>query len=366
VTNEAPSSLSTTITGSSVIICCGPGGVGKTSVAAAIALGAAEMGRNACVVTIDPARRLADALGIESDANVAHLVDGPWSGTLSAVMLDAASTFDELVARYAKDDDQVDRIKSNRLYQNLVGSLSGTQEYMATERLFALHQSGAFDLIVVDTPPSRHAVDFLSAPRRLTGFLDNRLFRVLVSQGTGSLRAVSMASQLLLRSISRVAGSEIIDDTIAFFRAFDGMEKGFRDRAKAVEELLGTASTTYILVATPRAAALSETTWLADRLFDEHHSIDALIVNRMTPVSANPLSASIRLSPDPNSHQWNRLLENAAALGDLARAEQALLASSPICAEVGEVKHVPTLNADVHDLDSLQLLSRHLLASEVA
>lgn len=340
--------------------------MGKTSVAAAIALGAAEHGRKACVVTIDPARRLADALGIERVANIAHRVEGPWSGELSAVMLDAAGTFDELVARYANDPDQIERIKSNRLYKNLVGSLSGTQEYMATERLFALHQSGTFDLIVVDTPPSRHAVDFLSAPRRLTGFLDNRLFRVLVSQGSGSLRAVSMASQLLLRSIARVAGSEIIDDTIAFFRAFDGMEKGFHDRAKAVEVLLGAESTVYVLVATPRAAALSETTWLAERLLAEDHSIDALIMNRMTPVSARPLTASISAANDPAGTRWNRLLDNAAVLGDLARAEDGLLASASICTEVAEVRRIPTLSADIHDLQSLHQLSRHLLSAEVA
>ena len=359
-------SLSATITDSAVIVCCGPGGVGKTSVAAAIALSAAEQGRKACVVTIDPARRLADALGIESIPNVAHLVDGPWSGTLSAVMLDAASTFDELVSRYATNLDQAERIRSNRLYQNLVGSLSGTQEYMATERLFALHQSDVFDLIVVDTPPSRHAVDFLSAPRRLTGFLDNRLFRVLVSQGTGSLRAVSMASQLLLRSIARVAGSEIIDDTIAFFRAFDGMEKGFRDRAKAVEALLSSPSTAYALVTTPRAAALSETTWLAERLLSENHVIDTLVVNRMTPISASALSARRLASDEPVALQWNRLVDNARTLVDLASAERALINTAPICSEVAEVRRIPTLGADIHDLDSLVALSRHLLSSEVA
>jgi anion-transporting ArsA/GET3 family ATPase len=354
------------VTNASVIVCCGPGGVGKTSIAASIALAAAEHGRKACVVTIDPAQRLADALGIKSEANVAHLVAGPWPGSLSAVMLDAARTFDELVARYAKDPDQVARIKSNRLYQNLVGSLSGTQEYMATERLFALHQSAEFDLIVVDTPPSRHAVDFLSAPRRLTGFLDNRLFRVLVSQRSGSLRAVSMASQLLLRSIARVAGSEIIDDTIAFFRAFDGMENGFRDRAKSVETLLGAPSTSYVLVTTPRSAALSETAWLAERLLAEGHHISALIVNRMMPVSATSIDLASTNSSGPGAQAWCDLVENARTLSDLAAAEDALLESAPICAEVDEVRRVPTLNADVHDLDSLNVLSRHLLAGEVA
>ena len=366
MSEAAHRSLETVTRRSSVIVCCGPGGVGKTSVAAALALAAAQLGRNVCVVTIDPARRLADALGIEKVPNVAHRVEGAWSGTLSAVMLDAAGTFDELVARYATSPEQIERISSNRLYQNLIGSLSGTQEYMATERLFALEQSGEFDLIVVDTPPSRHAVDFLSAPRRLTGFLDNRVFRVLVSQGSGPLRAVSFASQLLLRTIAKVAGSEIIDDTIAFFRAFDGMEKGFRDRAKAVEELLDAPSTAYVLVSTPRAASLAETTWLAERLIDERHVVDALIFNRMLPMSSPPPELADDHVRTGSPTAWDRLVENALALGAMAHAEEELIAKAPICARVGTVRRLPMLDADVHDLGSLDLLSRHLLSGELA
>lgn len=350
------------ISTSSVVICGGPGGVGKTSVAAALALGAARAGRRACVVTIDPARRLADALGIERAANLAQVVDGPWAGSLSAVMLDAAGTFDELVNTYAAGPEQVDRITSNRLYQNLIGSLSGTQEYMATERLFALHQSGEFDVIVVDTPPSRHAVDFLSAPRRLSGFLDNRVFRVLVSQSSGSLRAVSFATQLLLRTIAKVAGSEIIDDTIAFFRAFDGMEKGFRERASAVEALLNDPSTTYVLVSTARRAALDETTWLAERLVDEHHRVDALVVNKMLPLVA--LDESIDKDAVSSSASWTRLVDNARLLGDLAIAEETLLSTASVALHATVTQRLPMMTRDVADLASLDVLSRHLLSQE--
>ena len=296
--NQALSrSLTELVQHSSVIVCGGPGGVGKTSVAAALALEAASAGRRACVVTIDPARRLADALGIETKANVAHVVEGPWSGTLAAMMLDAAGTFDELVTRYASSADQVERISSNRLYQNLVGNLSGTQEYMATERLFALVESEAFDVIVVDTPPSRHAVDFLSAPRRLSGFLDNRVFRLLVTRSNGSFRAVSAASQLLLRSIAKVTGSEIVDDTIAFFQAFDGMEKGFRDRARAVEELLNAPSTSYVLVTTARNSTIAEATWLADRMAKS--TIRSNRRPRRQPDAAIPSSPSSFRPPRP-------------------------------------------------------------------
>jgi anion-transporting ArsA/GET3 family ATPase len=360
---RSEASLSDLVEQSSVIVCCGPGGVGKTSVAAALALEAAKAGRRACVVTIDPARRLADALGIETKANVAHVVRGEWPGTLAAMMLDAAGTFDELVSRYASGPDQVQRIKTNRLYQNLVGNLSGTQEYMATERLFALVESEDFDVIVVDTPPSRHAVDFLSAPRRLSGFLNNRVFRLLVSRNNGSLRAVSATSQLLLRSIAKVTGSEIVDDTIAFFQAFDGMEKGFRDRARAVEELLSAPGTAYVLVTTARTAAMAEASWLADRLSVEHHPIDALVINRMLPfdlASFTPPAAA-----GPGDSDFGVLLANAVALASLGSSEAELVGSASLAANAASVTKVPTLGQDVHDVSSLQLLARHLVPGAV-
>jgi anion-transporting ArsA/GET3 family ATPase len=356
-------SLAQLVTESSVIVCCGPGGVGKTSVAAALGLEAASAGRRACVVTIDPARRLADALGIETKANVAHIVDGPWPGTLAALMLDAGGTFDELVARYASGPDQVERIAGNRLYQNLVGNLSGTQEYMATERLFSLVESEEFDVIIVDTPPSRHAVDFLSAPSRLSGFLDNRVFRLLVTRGNGPVRAVSAASQLLLRSIAKVTGSEIIDDTLAFFQAFDGMEKGFRDRALAVERLLNAPTTSYVVVATARTSTLAEATWLADQLHVGKHRIDAFIVNRMLPFGLADFRAPNTASK-PGS-DFEALVANATALAALSTAEAELVDRASIASQAGSVTKVPNLGQDVHDLASLQLLARHLLPGAV-
>jgi anion-transporting ArsA/GET3 family ATPase len=357
------SSLAGLITQSSVIVCCGPGGVGKTSVAAAIGLDAASAGRRACVVTIDPARRLADALGIETKANVAHVVAGPWPGTLAALMLDAGGTFDELVTRYASGPDQIERIAENRLYQNLVGNLSGTQEYMATERLFSLVESAEFDVIIVDTPPSRHAVDFLSAPRRLSGFLDNRVFRLLVNRGNGPARAVSAASQLLLRSIAKVTGSEIIDDTLAFFQAFDGMEKGFRDRARAVEQLLSAPGTSYVLVATARTSALAEATWLADQLEEGDHGIDALVVNRMLPFDlANFIAPDV---VGQSGSDFEALVANATALATLSAAESELVNAAAVASRAHSVTKVPNLGQDVRDVSSLQLLARHLLPGAV-
>ena len=239
-----------------ILIICGSGGVGKTTVAAALALQGACAGRRACVVTIDPAKRLADALGLGSLGNTPHRIDGDWPGELWALMLDTKGTFDDLVERYAASEEQARSIKSNRLYRNISGALSGTQEYMAMEKLYELHHGGIpdipdFDLVVVDTPPTRNALDFLDAPRRLTNFLDNRVFRLLMMPTRAYLRAVSAATQTFLKTVSRVVGAEVVSDAIAFFEAFEGMETGFRERAQAVRDLLTADETAFVLVTSP-------------------------------------------------------------------------------------------------------------------
>src|SRR6185437_5687885 len=193
-----------------VVVCCGPGGVGKTTVSATFALQAARQGRRACVVTVDPARRLADALGVESLPNTPAVVPGDWSGELYALMLDTKGTFDDLVRQYSKTEEQAASIQANRLYQNLAGALSGTQEYMAMEKLYELTDGGDYDVVVVDTPPTRNALDLLDAPRRLTQFLENRLFRALLLPTRAGLRAVGVATRAVLRTISKVAGAEIV------------------------------------------------------------------------------------------------------------------------------------------------------------
>src|ERR1700730_778468 len=199
--------LGTLIAERSILVACGTGGVGKTTMAAALALEGARLGRRACVVTIDPAKRLADALGIESLTNTPNRIDGPWPGELWALMLDTKGTFDDLVHRSAAHSDQAQAILGNRLYRNISGALSGTQEYMAMEKLYELHHNDRFDLVVVDTPPTRNALDFLDAPNRLTSFLDTRISRLVVMPPRAYLRAVSAATQTFLRTISRVVGA---------------------------------------------------------------------------------------------------------------------------------------------------------------
>ena len=167
-------------------------------------------------------------------------------------MLDTKSTFDDLVTTYAADEEQAERILANRFYRNISGALSGTQEYMAMEKLYELHADSDFDLVVVDTPPTRHALDFIDAPRRLTRFLDHRLYRVLTAPTRGVMRAVNAAAQTFMRSVSKVVGADVFDDAIAFFQAFEGMEAGFKERADKVLQLLSDPSTAFVLVASPR------------------------------------------------------------------------------------------------------------------
>src|SRR3954451_17712814 len=195
-----------------VIVCCGSGGVGKTTTAAVLALEGARQGRRAVVVTIDPAKRLADALGLESLADTPTRIEGDWPGELWALMLDTKSTFDSLVFKYAPSKSQAEAILRNRFYRNISTALSGTQEYMAMEKLYELHEEGGFELVVVDTPPTRNALDFIDAPRRLTRFLDNRLFRLLMMPTRAYLRAVSVATQAFLRTISKVVGTDVVKD----------------------------------------------------------------------------------------------------------------------------------------------------------
>lgn len=267
----------------SVLVCCGPGGVGKTTVSATLGLKMASLGKSVCVLTVDPARRLADALGLDELSNEPVAVPGVINGSLWAVMLDTKSTFDGLIDRYATTPEQATSIKSNRLYQNLSSALSGTQEYMAMEKLYELVSSGRFDVVVVDTPPTRNALDLLDAPQRLTSFLQNRIFRALLTPTKAYLRAVSLATRTLLSTIGNVAGAELLDDVLTFFQAFAGMEEGFATRAQEIHERLRNPSTGFILVSSPRSDAITEATFFDQRLKDAGLSTAGLVINRVYP-----------------------------------------------------------------------------------
>jgi len=392
-TSEPSRSFSELVSGKSVIVCCGSGGTGKTTISAAIGLAGAEQGRKACVVTIDPARRLADALGLDDLDNTPWRIDGDWSGELSAVMLDAKSTFDDLIARYAESPEQAERILQNRLYRNLTSALSGTQEYMAMEKLYELHSEGGFDLVVVDTPPTRHALDFVDAPRRLYNFLENRVFRLVLMPTRAYLKAMTFAANALLRTISRVAGSEIVEDAIAFFRAFEGMEEGFRERARRVEALLADPGTAFVLVAAPREDSIDEARFFAQRLAESSIPVSALAVNRLfpnfapdqPPASTDQPPASTDQPPagpgqppaadvaaaapghgrppwaDEDPRAYGELVGNLQDFLAVARREERYVEELAEEVAPAPVVRIPFLSEDVHDLVGLHIVARHLL-----
>ncbi|MEZ5171640.1 MAG: ArsA-related P-loop ATPase [Acidimicrobiia bacterium] len=366
-----------------IVITCGTGGVGKTTSAAALALEAARRGRNVAVVTIDPAKRLAGTLGLDELTNTPREIDrarwdparrGTQQGRLSALMLDTKTTFDELVTANAEDPEQAQRILDNRFYRNISGALSGTQEYMATEKLYELHTDGGYDLVVVDTPPTRHALDFLDAPERLMQLLDNPIFRVLMAPTRAGLRIAGFAVQAFLRTVARVVGREVIEDVIAFLRAFEGMEEGFRSRAEGVRALLADPATAFVLVTSPRREAVAEAVFFADELEKHDHSVDALIVNRVHPLFGEANADGLRKramsiaeqatgdgSPrDSAAVRLSALYENLSDLSGLAAKERRQVAGAAERVRSGEVAYVPLLPHDVCDFDSLHEVCRRL------
>jgi anion-transporting ArsA/GET3 family ATPase len=355
-----------------IVLCCGSGGVGKTTTAAALALRAAELGRRTCVLTIDPARRLAQALGLDLLSNQPRPVERGvrGSGSLDAMMLDMRRTFDELIERYARDAEQVDRILANRFYQRVSSTLAGTQEYMAMEKLYELHESRRWELLVVDTPPTRSALDFLDAPDNLNDLLDARVFRLLIAPaqriGRGYLRGLGLATTAMSRMVRRVTGSELLAEVGEFFAAFEGMYDGFRSRAQRVYDLLKDPGTQFVVVATPDGPALREAAFFARRLADDRMPLGAMVVNRVHRVGAVPpvpAGARARLAEGtPTARLLADLLDQHLALEALATAEQrrvaALLDAVPSLAAV----QVPMLADDVHDLAGLRRLGAHLFA----
>ncbi len=394
---DAPT-MSQVVADSAVVICCGSGGVGKTTTAALVAMEAARLGRRSVVVTIDPAKRLADALGLAGLTNDPSPIDGPWAapggsgGSMSALMLDTKGTFDGLVRRYSADPDQADRILQNAFYSNISGALSGTQEYMASEKLYELAVEGDYDLVVVDTPPTRNALDFLDAPKRLAHFLDHRLYKVLLSPSKGIGRAVNVATQAVMRQIAKVVGAEVISDALAFFKAFEGMEEGFKERAQEVDRLLRRPTTSFLLVASPKADTVAEAGYFADQLAAKGIAVRGLIVNRTQPAFGVPLgdevertgaNADVQAGAAPSTA--GRVALSAAAvraradtLDGTALSDHYRCLADSLHLAIGEAEHlaglaeqvapapvvkVPVQPFEVSDLASLQTLAQVVFAN---
>lgn len=352
-----------------IIVCCGSGGVGKTTTAAAIGLRAAERGRRVCVLTIDPARRLAQAMGLTELDNTPRPVVGVSSGagSLDAMMLDMKRTFDEVVESHS-DPERARAILDNPFYQALSSSFAGTQEYMAMEKLGQLRaqsdRDGTWDLIVVDTPPSRSALDFLDAPERLGAFLDGRFIRILLAPargaGRGIGRIIGAGFGLFAGVLNKILGAQLLSDLAAFVGAVDTMFGGFRERAEATYALLQDRGTAFLVVAAPERDALREASYFVERLEQDGMPLAGLVLNRVQEVRAPELSAeqcvaaAERLEAAGESPLTVSLLRlHADRLRNAER--QRRLAVRFTSAHPGvPVAEVIALAEDVHDLEGLR------------
>ncbi len=345
-----------------VIVTCGSGGVGKTTTAAAIALRAADQGRTTAVLTIDPARRLAQSLGLQLLDNTPRRVDTGSAGQLWALMLDTRRTFDDMV--YAHSTPQrAEQIFRNPFYQTISTSFSGTQEYMAMEKLGRLAATGQWDLIVVDTPPSRSALDFLDAPQRLSSFLDGRMIKMLTTPGRGMIKVVGVGFNIFAKAVSTVIGGQMLTDAAQFVKLFEDMFGGFRTRAEATYELLRDEGTAFLVVATSEADALREASYFAERLDAENMPLAGLVLNRTHPPFAElPLARSMTAaealaSSEPLAAAVLTLhAERLTVHGNEQRMQSRFVRAHPNLPIVS----VPAAATDVYDLAALREIGRRL------
>jgi anion-transporting ArsA/GET3 family ATPase len=356
----------------SILVCCGAGGVGKTTTSAAVALRAAERGRRVCVLTIDPARRLAQSMGLTELDNTPRAVagvDAKSGGSLDAMMLDMKRTFDDIVLAHA-EPQRAQQILANPFYVSLSSSFAGTQEYMAMEKLGQLKREGNWDLIVVDTPPSRSALDFLDAPQRLGRFLDGRMIRLLLAPakagGRGMMKVFTAGLSVFTNVLTRILGGEALKDLSLFVASLETMFGGFRERAEQTYKLLKEPGTAFVVVAVPERDALREAAYFVERLADERMPLAVLALNRVHTSAAPQLSversiaAAEALDEGGESPLTAAVLRiHADRLATAARdrhlAERFLAAHPAV-----PVVQVAAQPNDVHDLDGLRLIGAEL------
>jgi anion-transporting ArsA/GET3 family ATPase len=359
-----PGALDALLDTAEIIVCCGSGGVGKTTTAAALALRAAERGRKTVVLTIDPARRLAQSMGLTELDNTPREVKGV-EGELDAMMLDMKRTFDEIVLAHA-EPDRAEQIFANPFYQALSSSFAGTQEYMAMEKLGQLKASGEWDLIVVDTPPTRSALDFLDAPEHLSTFLDGRLVKVLLAPAKAGGRAYLKVFGVFTNAISRIIGAAFLQDVSQFIGAMETMFGGFRERAQVTYDLLKDPATAFVVVATPERDALREASYFVERLRKEEMPLAGLVLNRVHRVvgtgltSGRALSVADGLEPDSLTAGVLRLHAERVALVRRETHVTERFTSAHPTVPVVEVTAQP---GDVHDLEGLRRVGADLSAA---
>ena len=355
-----------------IIVCCGSGGVGKTTTAAALALRAAERGRKVCVLTIDPARRLAQSMGLTELDNTPRTVAGidtAGAGSLDAMMLDMKRTFDEIVLTHS-DPQRAKQILSNPFYVSLSSSFAGTQEYMAMEKLGQLKRQGEWDLIVVDTPPSRSALDFLDAPQRLGRFLDGRMIRLLLAParagGRAYMKVFTAGLQVFTNVLTKVIGAQALKDLSLFVSSLETMFGGFRERADATYKLLKERGTHFVVVAVPERDALREAAYFVERLSNEQMPLATMVLNRVHRSSAPELSVERSLAAAETLDEAGES-ELTAALLRIHADRMGAASSDSRMAQRFSAAHpgVPVVQVqaqagDVHDLDGLRTIGAEL------
>jgi anion-transporting ArsA/GET3 family ATPase len=362
--------------GKRVCICAGSGGVGKTTSSAAIAAGMAARGKKVAVLTIDPAKRLADSLGLPELGNEERQVDpklfkqagvDSQGGELWAMMLDAKATFDELVRRHAPDAETRDRILSNRIYQQLSKALAGSQEYMAMEKLFELHAEDRYDLLVLDTPPSRNALDFLEAPRRLMQFIEGRALQVFMRPTGLGMKVFGRGTSMMFSVLRRLTGVEVLEDLSEFFQAFSGMVGGFQERAKRVSELLANPETCFLVVCAPQGEPIIEAVYFHRKLVEAELPFGGVIVNKVHYESELPpyeegLEGELAEALG-DKDLARRVAENYGDYRVLAERDQRNIERLTAEMRARLVIQVPYLDSDVHDLSGLMSINEYLFAA---
>jgi anion-transporting ArsA/GET3 family ATPase len=367
-------SVAELLEGKRVCVCGGSGGVGKTTTSAAVALGMAARGAKVAVVTIDPARRLANALGLHELQNEPRRVDparlgADCTGELWAMMLDPKRTFDELIERIAADPERAAEIKANRVYRELSTAVSGSQEFTAVAKLYELQREGDFDLLVLDTPPSRNALDFLDAPGRLTSFLEGRALKAFVRPTGLGMRVLGRGAAPLLSALRKVTGVDLISDLTTFFGLLGDMTEDFSERAAAVEQMLKAPTSAFVLVTSASAPAIDEAIWFRRTLQEGGLPFAGVIVNRYHHDVIGD-AAPAELTEALREHLPAGLSTRVAANFDdyhlLARRDRRNVARlvSELGDEGGHLILVPHLDDDVHDIEGLERVQRYLFASD--